>query len=344
MMQPFSALRALRAKAVRKPIAGRGLILLYHRVATTEIDPWGICVSPDHFAEHVQILNELGICCRVRDLIPALDDARPPMFAITFDDGYADNASTARTILARHQASATFFVVSDAVGSHAEFWWDALERVFLCPGELPSRLRLAVGGRVREWDLGEAARYTLASFYRDARWSAEGGSAPTARHEVFREVWALLADESPAPRQELVCRILEWAGLDCAARPDYAILTRAQLATLAADDRLEVGAHTRTHPSLPVLSFTQQVDEIGGSKSDLERLAGRPVVSFSYPFGRIDEVTEGVVRETGFTTACTSSRAAVCPGVDPLRLPRLPVQNWNGVTFRHIVMNFLRAV
>jgi peptidoglycan/xylan/chitin deacetylase (PgdA/CDA1 family) len=48
---------------------------------------------------------------------------------------------------------------------------------------------------------------------------------------------------------------------------------------------IEFGAHSRTHADLTTLQQQELDDEILGSKSDLEHLLGRRVVSFAYPFG-----------------------------------------------------------
>ncbi len=47
--------------------------------------------------------------------------------AITFDDGYADNLSTALPLLERYEIPASCFVVSGTLGR--EFWWDEAVRL-----------------------------------------------------------------------------------------------------------------------------------------------------------------------------------------------------------------------
>jgi peptidoglycan/xylan/chitin deacetylase (PgdA/CDA1 family) len=110
-------------------IRSRDIILLYHRVARVNNDPWSLSVTPEHFAEHLEVLRRYK---RVR-----LDHIAPspkwfggkPSVAITFDDGYSDNFHEAAKLLRRFETPATFFIATGYVGESREFWWDELERV-----------------------------------------------------------------------------------------------------------------------------------------------------------------------------------------------------------------------
>lgn len=121
------------------------LILMYHRVAAVEHDPLQLCVAPERFAEHLEVLRSLGEILALSEITRA----RPkrPAFAITFDDGYADNK-----VLADHDAPATVFVVAGAVGSGRAFWWDRLAALVGLDGYWPlwERLRVLSAERIEE--------------------------------------------------------------------------------------------------------------------------------------------------------------------------------------------------
>lgn len=68
----------------------------------------------------------------------------------------------------------------------------------------------------------------------------------------------------------------------------------------------EVGAHSKTHPELPLLSDAQMNEEIGGSRLDLISMGASPVNIFSYPYGEYNEKAISLVKSAGFTSARTA--------------------------------------
>ena len=83
-----------------------GVILMYHRVAKPADDAYGLAVSPDHFGAQVAHLNDLDCVVPLTDI---LEPSKALKIAITFDDGYADNASTAAPLLASAEPSGYLF-------------------------------------------------------------------------------------------------------------------------------------------------------------------------------------------------------------------------------------------
>jgi len=138
---PLTPERTLATVAIRvdRRFDGAGpkaLILSYHRVAEVGPDRWSLCVTPQHFAEHLDVLSGQWRVLRLRDLVCALQEGRLPdrSVVITFDDGYTDNLHNAKPLLEKHGKPATIFVSSGYVGSEREFWWDELEQILGCEG------------------------------------------------------------------------------------------------------------------------------------------------------------------------------------------------------------------
>jgi peptidoglycan/xylan/chitin deacetylase (PgdA/CDA1 family) len=105
------------------------VILMYHRVTSVgPLDPWGLRVTPRHFAEHVEVLRRHFNPWPLQRALTALRNGTlPPRTAVvTFDDGYRDNFTDAKPLLQKFEIPATVFVTSGYIGSREGFWWDEL--------------------------------------------------------------------------------------------------------------------------------------------------------------------------------------------------------------------------
>ena len=68
----------------------------------------------------------------------------------------------------------------------------------------------------------------------------------------------------------------------------------------------ELGAHTMTHPDLSTLDYDACRKEIEQSRVALEEIAGAPVETFAYPFGRYGPEAIAAARESGLIAAVTT--------------------------------------
>ena len=102
--------------------SGNSRILLYHRIAEGVDDPFKLCVTPARFAAQ---LDEIGRYCDFSTLAQLSLPSLRPRFAVTFDDGYADNLINAVPIAEAKGVPITVFVTSGVLGSHSGFWWIA---------------------------------------------------------------------------------------------------------------------------------------------------------------------------------------------------------------------------
>src|SRR5689334_3311798 len=102
------------------------LILLYHRIDVSLSDRWGLCVSPRNFESHMQELARGFSPQPLSEISRLLRLGRAPrrVVAVTFDDGYQDNLTTALPILRRWGIPATFFLCGEASAFEGAFWWE----------------------------------------------------------------------------------------------------------------------------------------------------------------------------------------------------------------------------
>jgi peptidoglycan/xylan/chitin deacetylase (PgdA/CDA1 family) len=309
----------------------KALVLCYHKIHESCLDP-RLCVTPSHFAEHLEVLRQRARPARLQRLTQALLDENLPdrTVVVTFDDGYADNLYSAKPLLERYDIPATVFVIAGYIGHTRAFWWDELDRLFLQPNALPERLDLSGNGSTYHWQLGETDDHNEEAPRR--RWRP-GEETRSSYHSLYKSLWKLLHRMGEEERQSALHELRGWAGAKEMVHPRHRPLSLEEVVALGRGELVEVGAHTVTHPALPRLSPDSQRDEISGSKRLLEEILDRPVTSFSYPYGNLSEQTVGIVRRAGFSCACSTRADAVRLSSERFRLPRVEVQDWDGDEF-----------
>jgi len=107
----------------------------------------------------------------------------------------------------------------------------------------------------------------------------------------------------------------------------FANLTWEQVRDLAARG-FEIGSHALTHRNLAQCSLDEARREIMESREILERMLGRPVHCFAYPFGGRHDVTPEVLREicdAGFDVVASAYGGVNAGRLDPLNVLRTGV-------------------
>ena len=336
-----------RVRQAARWFASRAIILVYHRVADLlSPDPFLLCVTPQHFLEHLEILRKHGELMQLQQLARALRNRDLPRraVAITFDDGYANNLCHAKPLLERCDAHATVFVASGYVGEQREFWWDELERLLLQPGTLPKMLRLTINGRQFERQLGDAVNYSEEEYSRHCSWDIRQDD-PSLRQGLYRSLYQLLRPLADRERRQILDDLRTWAGAEPLTRGTHRALSPNEVIELAAGGLVEIGAHTVTHPALAELPTAAQRSEIEGSKTTLEKILGHTVTSFAYPYGsprHYTSETTAIVKEAGFGSACSGAAGLVWRGADLFQLPRFSMRDWDGETFEIRLQEWLR--
>jgi peptidoglycan/xylan/chitin deacetylase (PgdA/CDA1 family) len=244
---------------------------------------------------------------------------------VTFDDGYASILHEAYPILKRHGIPVTIFVTSRYLGNNRETWSDELDQLLLTPGTLPERLLLDIEGVSIKWQAGHAVAYTEQDADRHRDWTLESPIDPTTRHRLFRLLYSQLL---PLPDVNRLCisdKLIRWSGHPPSLRSTHRFLLPDELSILAADELVEIGAHSESHPVLPTLPVLQQEREIVQSRASIEQVIGKPIRSFAYPYGARSQETIALVQRHGFDSACITFDDVVLPGTDPFQLPRICV-------------------
>jgi peptidoglycan/xylan/chitin deacetylase (PgdA/CDA1 family) len=113
---------------------------------------------------------------------------------------------------------------------------------------------------------------------------------------------------------------------DVAAGQPLVPNTPNQLRRLAAAG-VEIGGHTRSHVDLGAPGITQETlsDEIAEGKLELERMIGREVRYFAFPYGQQSHLSAEAFRvaaQAGYAGVCSAYGGYNFPGDDPFHLRR----------------------
>jgi peptidoglycan/xylan/chitin deacetylase (PgdA/CDA1 family) len=288
-------------------------ILRYHSVSDYRDQNFryltpSVAVSPAVFESHIaflstnyQIISLDDVCAWISG---AISFTRPAV-AITFDDGYRDNYRYAYPILKKYGATATFYVVTDAIGNAYPLWTSALRDLVYRTGQRHVTLYSIASQRI---DLSDKAakKQTIQTIGRIMRCADK-----KTRDVIVREMRDKLISEKDGFLDEVM---MSWDELREMKRGGMCI-----------------GSHTMSHPLLPAISQQEAAIEIAGSKAKIEQELDAPAVHFSYPNPgegvHVNEPVKTLVRHAGYLTARTSSKGSVCKDSDLLALKGISTDN-----------------
>lgn len=280
----------------------RLLVLGWHNVLPT----WAFRESAPGaalrgFRRQLRLLRRVSNVVPLRQALEDLSEGRslpPRAVALTFDDGYLDNAAMAAPMLREYGLPATFFLVTGFLSGTTRAWWEDLG-----------------------WGITNAQAPTVV--WRDERFEL---STPEARRAAVGELSDRLKRLSQAQRTSAVEQLLgelEPRGKRSTI-PDHFMDWSAARALLAAGQ--SVGSHTCTHPLLGRETTELQDRELRASRRLLEdRLACRIDV-LALPNGReqdYDGHTLRLMHQAGYRYALTTRAGLARPAHPPLEVRRV---------------------
>lgn len=301
-------------RLARKRWEGVGLVLTLHHVRPARGDPFqpnrSLEVTPEFLDLTITGLRQQGVEFVSLDEVHrrlCSGDVRQRFASVTFDDGYRDNLEWAYPILRRHQVPFTVFVVSDFADGRGHLWWRTVERA-LAANE---KVSIPINGARHTFSCGSTAEKYAAARAIDRELAA------VRSEKTLRAAVQALAIET---------------GIDLAADCAAACMGWHELANLAADPLVAIGAHTVSHPNLRSISTAEARREMEESAAHIERALGFRPAHFAYPFGHPGAAAEeefALAAEAGFKTAVTTRPGVLFAG-SQRSLTALPRISLNG--------------
>lgn len=280
---------------MRPFVQGVGVILTLHHVRPGRPEAFQpnrlLEVNPHFFSGVIRRLRRSGI-----DIV-SLDemhrrlterDFRKRFVCITFDDGYRDLMHWAYPVLRKHEVPFALYVPTSFPDRIGELWWLALERVIA--GQ--NRIGMIIDGSERRFDC----------------------VTPGEKRELFDQLyWWLRERPTEAQLRDAVRDLCARYGVDIASFCEELCMSWDEIATLARDPLVTIGAHTVNHVILRKVTDREVRAEMEMGCAVIEAALGVRPRHFAYPVG--DPTAAGqreyrIAAETGFKTAVTTN-----PGV-----------------------------
>jgi peptidoglycan/xylan/chitin deacetylase (PgdA/CDA1 family) len=331
------------------PFRSSAVILLYHRVYDTALDPQLLCVRPEYFREHLDYLTKRYCVLSLTQLLITLNSSTTlPRRAvvITFDDGYADNLLYAKPFLEQFDTPATVFSTTRFSGSDQEFYWDELERILLHPGRLPQIPPDVINNIMSAMPFALDTSYSMRNLSMVIDWNETSCNDRNRREALYSLLCEQLRPLPHRGRATVLEQLHSLLGIEGSNRSTHRMLSLEEIVKLADGGLVEIGGHTVSHSWLAKLTAQEQFSEIMNNKAVLENIIGHHVTSFSYPFGTkssYSETTLRILRDGGFTCACSNFCARLSRFTNQFELPRCLVRDWDGDEFGRRLETWFRV-
>jgi peptidoglycan/xylan/chitin deacetylase (PgdA/CDA1 family) len=207
----------------------------------------------------------------------------------TFDDGYRDTRQYAYPILRRHRVPFGLYVATSFPDRLGELWWLALEAVIA----RNDRISLVIDDEDHHFDCRTVRK----------------------KYQVFDAIYWWL--RSLPTEQALRRTMQDLCGLyriDMTGFCADLCMTWDELAALAGDPLVTIGAHTVNHVMLRKVSDEQARSEMKMSAAVIEAALGQRPRHLAYPVGDANSAGPRefrLAREVGFITAVTSRPSVI---------------------------------
>lgn len=292
----------------RNQLRGGAVILMLHRVLKDDVSAElphrnDLCVGPRAFERLLCWLQRHFDCVPLMTLLERQPRTEQrPQVALTFDDGWRDNALHAYPLLKRYQMPASIFLSTDYIGSRQRFWWESLGETLW-----GSHGAAAIAPLLEQLRL--LNRPVPAAFF--------SAHSATARSEILARYLQHLKSLPPQALQRLTDA--------CPLESLPQALDWHQVRQLEGSGLISFGPHGASHALLPGLDDAGLEEELSRSQQALQQGCLQPLPVYCYPNGDQDPRVRSHVAAHHYRFGL-STRPAVCkPEDDPLAMPRICV-------------------
>lgn len=279
-------------RLLRPALGGVGAILTLHHVRPPRPDAFQpnrlLEITPKFFERALRLIK------RARVDVISIDEMHRRYIAgefkrrfvvLTFDDGYKDIKEWAYPLLKKYEMPFTLYIPTSFPDQLGELWWLGLEAAIA----QNSRIGLTINGEHRYFDCVTVSQ----------------------KRELYDEVYGYLRSlKTEKELRAIVRELCAYHKVDLAAFCRDLSMTWGEIAEMADDPLVTIGAHTVSHSMLKKLPDDASVRaEMEQSRAVLEAALGKRPEHLAYPVG--DPTSAGprefrIAAELGFKTAVTT--------------------------------------
>lgn len=244
-----------------------GVIFMLHSVGETCRDDfcpnaaWRI--SAHAFTSLIQVANEFGYrAVSIEEALCSIDNPEyqgPPFYAVTFDDGYADNLHIALPIAKALQIPITVYVTSGFITRTHHAWWHILEDLV----KSNQSVRLTIDGQ---------------QVYGSCHCAPE-------KNRLFTYLAGLLRSGTEQTQQQFVADVRANYGDAIIQQAEAQFLSASELSVLSSQPEVTIGAHGHTHVAMANLSAKELYADFQSCLQSLYDLTAVRPLHYAYPFG-----------------------------------------------------------
>jgi len=301
----YTGLLALAKRWVRSHGA---VVLTFHRVLSEQAaahtcSPAGLVVRERTFESLLRFVADRYCIFDLGAGTPTASADRVQV-AITFDDGWEDNASTAFPVASRLEVPFTIFICPKLMGMPTPFWPEQIIALF--------RSADSAGGINRIVKALTSCQYP--------EWAKAVASANGDGCDVLIE---RLKSVSAEERRRLLQALLSGRALseDSANSTVDRTMSWAQVTELQKAG-VTFGSHTQSHEILTHVSRRKAEQEVSDSKADIEQRVGTCSL-LSYPNGDVSRDVRDIVERCRYKQAFINSPGVWRKEDDRFLVPRI---------------------
>ena len=240
-------------------------ILTYHSVIEDplEFDIW-THMNLSLFEEHMQILSNESEVVSLNELTHRIlkGKIRGNIVAVTFDDGFRNNYTTAYPILKKYNIPATIFLATDYVNNNNLFWPERISYSLIKTKEKTLNLPTGLSFSIKENDQKSIAYRKTVDWLKTK-----------SNQDIFREI------KSIENQLQVVYDVND------KLFQQFMPLKWDEIRSMEKEGLITFGGHTATHAILSQLTEEEAYKEMETCKSALDNSLEHEVKIWAYPNG-----------------------------------------------------------